>query len=162
MREKGFSLIEVLLAPLILVFVVGGTMVIYMMSITTWKEATTQITLQRNASITMEKMVRGVAGVGGIREAVSATLVNANTIRYVDNTSSNERSFYLSDGQVFYDPDTTIANDEFSIVYDVRTNPAGLVFAINSDLITISLGLEDDVRDTVINVDLSTKIKMRN
>ena len=45
----------------------------------------------------------------------------------------------------------------------IESNVRTLTFNhLSDDLVTIDLGLEDQVIDRVINVDLSTQVKLRN
>lgn len=158
-RKRGFSLIETLLAASILIFVVACGAVVYLMSLTTWKEASTQISLQREANAAMEKMVRGVNGINGIREAESIAIVTSSNIRYTSGIDSIQRSFYLSSGKIMYDPSTT---NECAIAENVRSN--GLSFSLSPDskIVTINLGMGAEVRDKNIYVDLATKVQLRN
>lgn len=160
--RKGFTTLETLLAALILVFIVGCAVAIYLMSVTTWKEGSTQISLQREAGSAMEKMVRGVNGMNGIREAETVSLASSSNIRYTSAIDSVERSFYLSSGNIIYDPSTSAANDEFSIAENVRSS--GLSFSVSADgkIVTINLGVGNQVMGKNIYVDLTTKVQLRN
>lgn len=166
--RKGLTVVEILLATSIMLVAIGGAIVIYLMATTAWKEGSALITIQRSDSMVIEKMVRGVNGTNGIREAKSVILPNANTIRYTSGIDGKVRSFYLSNNEIMYDPDIAIFNDEFSIARKVRINPSGLTFSVSSDgkLVTINLGMQDKIRsiNTMknINVDLCTKVKLRN
>ena len=156
--QTGFTVMETLLAAFILVFVVGCAAIVYLMSVTTWKEASAQISLQREASAAMEKMVRGVDGTDGIREAGNV-IIGSGIITYTSGIDSGQRKFYLSDGKIMYDPDTTTPDDEFSIAQNVRAS--GLTFS-NGNIITIDLGMSKQVIDKNIDVDLTTKVNLRN
>jgi hypothetical protein len=162
MGKKGFTITEALLVPFILLLAVGSTMAIYITAMTMWKEASAQIVLQREGSIAMEKMVRGVSGINGIRgaRANETTLTSSTNIEYTSNIDGIERRLYLNGNQIIYDPNTSTADDEYSIAENVRTS--GLTFGRNNDIIRIELGLQDNVGDRVINVNLFTKVKLRN
>ena len=155
--QKGFTIIELVIVTAIMGLVIGGVIAIYIMGTTAWKEGSVQVALQRGGSIAMEKMVRGVYGTDGIREASSAPS-STNTITYTSGIDNQERSFYLSSGEIMYDPNTSISDDEFSIAENVT----GLTFAVSDSLVTIDLNLEGQVIDKTIKVDLSTEVKLRN
>lgn len=169
--RKGFTITEIMIATLIMVMVVGGSLAIYIMSQTAWYEGSAQIALQRKASVAMEKMVRGVDGRKGIREAreVPSPSVGASGTQIdFDDVGGSGRSFYFSSGPDG-DPDTVAdnqlryidasANDTLIIENNVRA----LTFSQPSNgLIEINLSLEDVVRDKVIILDLSTDVKIRN
>ena len=159
---KGITLIEMLLAVTLMCLLLGVVIAIYSMGATAWKEGEIMIPLQRNASFAMEKMARGTNGADGIREARTVTLTSASEIQYTSGIDSVMRRFYLSGSQVMYDPDNSLVGDEIAIVDNVRTNPAGLTFSVSGDVVTISLTLEDRVRDRIVNIELKTNVTLRN
>jgi len=165
-KRDGFTLMEFLMTLVLTVLVTAAAMAVYLMSVTTWKEGTTQIALQREASTAMEKMVRGVDGRNGIREAYDIAIPSNTIIRYRSGIDAVERSFYLNGSDVMYDPDTSINGGEVSITDKARAVGVavtqGLIFTRAGNLITIKLGLRDSVRGKDIDVDLSTNIKLRN
>ncbi len=167
-RRKGFTLIELLIATAIMLLIIGGTMTIYLMSITAWQEGSMQIVLQRKGSIAMEKMVRGVDGRNGIREAKagSVTCVNTTSEKSIQYTTidGKKRKFYLSGSEIIYDPDTLTPGDHFSIAKYVETPSVDdePLFAVSGNIVTINLVMEEEVMDKPINVDLSTQVKLRN
>lgn len=159
-ERQGFTLIELSIVMLIIVLVIGGVMFVYTMSTTAWKEGSAQIILQREGSIAMEKMVRGINGTNGIREAGSALTSVSNTkIEYTSGIDDRERSFRLSGSEIKYDPNTIDPNDVELIIAEHVT---GLEFTISGDIVTIELSLMDEVVDRPINVDLSTNVRLRN
>jgi len=160
--QRGFTVVEVLIAVVIMALVITGAISIYMMSITAWREGSTQIALQRTASIAMEKMVRGIDGRNGIREASSVTRPNDTTIKFTSGIDAQERSFYLSGSEIIYDPDTSTTDDEFPIVENIRTTPSGLTFVVSGAVVTINLGMQGMVRGKAIDINLSTSVKLRN
>jgi len=159
-NRKGFSLMEFMIGSAIGVLIFACIMVIYIMALSSWKEGNMQVTLQREASITMEKMVRGVDGNNGVREADQVSLPNSYTIEYTSGIDGTERSFYLSGTDIVFDPDTSVAGDEYSIA----NVPDGitLAFTESSDMVTIALGLQGDIKDRTITINLSTNVYLRN
>ena len=160
--RKGFTIIELLMATTIMTLVISGSITIYIMSLTAWKEGSVQIALQRKASIAMEKMLRGVTGMDGIREADTVVLPNTTTIQYTSGIDSITRSFYLNGDKIMYDPDTSISGDQFCIAEKVRTSPSGLTFAVSGDIVTINLSTQEQVMDNMVTIDLSTLVNLRN
>ena len=156
--RKGFTLIELLIAAAIMLLIIGGAMAIYLMSITAWKEGSVQIALQRKVSMATEKMVRGVDGTNGIREATSVGLYSSNTeIQYKSGIDDLTRRFYLNSGKIWYDSDTSPGGGDC-----IAENVTGLTFSVSGNIVTIELSLMDEVIDKDINIDLVTKIKLRN
>ena len=159
--RNGFSLIEILTSTVITMLVIGGALAIYIMSITAWKEGGVQTALQRQASIAMEKMVRGVEGRHGIREASNPVeRYSSNTeIRYTSGIDNVTRRFYLSSGEIWYDPDTSPGGGE-----RIAENVTGLTFPVSgsSDIVIIDLNMGKQVKDKMISIDLSTQVTLRN
>ncbi len=140
---------------------------IYLMANTAWQEASAQLALQRNAALSMEKMTRGIEVISttgarcGIREAeaISAPLDGSSGTR-IDFTGldSTERSFYLNEAQLMYDPDTSASGDEYSLTGNV----INLQFTRNGSIVDVTLQLQRQVRERTMDVNLSTTIKGRN
>jgi prepilin-type N-terminal cleavage/methylation domain-containing protein len=159
MKKRGFSLIELLITITIMLFVLAGILALYLMSITTWHRGSTQIGLQRQASIVMERMVRGVDGRNGIREATSVSgLAVAGTIQYTSGIDGIQRSFSLTGTDITYDPDTSVAGNEYAVASDITA----LTFTQNASLITINMAMQDQVQGQAVDVDLSTTVRLRN
>lgn len=162
--KKGMTLPELMIGISIFMLIIGGTLTVYIMSITTWQEGSTQIYLQRDAALVMEKMVRGVDGRNGIREAESV-FPDGNGVRYRSAIDAVERIFYLNiaGDTIMYDPNAIIPGDEYAITDpNVRTDITGLTFLFNGDLVTITLRMRDTVKGKNIDVDLTTSVEMRN
>ncbi len=84
--RKGFKIIEFLIAAAIVLLLIGGALAIYTMCLTAWKEGSEQIALQREASISMEMIIRGVGlgtdeifGMDGIREGSASSVTRPNS-----------------------------------------------------------------------------------
>jgi len=162
MTNKGTTILEMLVGSFIMLLVVSGILMLYVSTMTIWKEESARITLQHKATLAMEKMVRGVDGTSGIIGARNASVEDLTTLIYTSNDPVQERSFYLGDGgQLMYDPDTTATDDEIIIATNVTAD--GVSFTVvDGDMVTIDLELEDSVGNTSIKVNLSTKVKLRN
>jgi len=163
--KKGMTLPELMIGISIFMLIMGGTLTVYIMSITAWHEGSTQIYLQRDAALAMERMVRGVSGRNGLREADTVTPLG-NGIAYRSAIDAVERSFYLNvaGDTIMYDPDTLIGGDEYAITDpNVRNDGiVGLAFFYNADLVTIHLQMRDTVKGKNIDVYLTTSVKIRN
>lgn len=149
---------ELLIAATITTLMIAGVLAVYLKSLTAWHEGSVQLTLQRKSSMVMERMVRGVDGTNGIREAGNITVPNSYTIQYASGLDGIERSFYLSGSDIMYDPDTSLAGDEFSIAEKI----GGLIFTLSGNMVTITLNMQEAVRDRNLQIDLTTRIKARN
>ncbi len=170
-KIRGFTLPEILIGMTIMLLVMGAALTIYNMSQVSWVEGNAQTGLQRDASISMAKMIRGINGMYGIMDAKSVNTPNAtppnidNTVVFtgVDNVN---RSFYLSSGMLYYDPNTSTSGGETSIIKNV----SGLEFRRGNgtaqygseDRLGIKLVLQQMVKSRTMSVTLYTAVKVRN
>lgn len=160
MTSKGTTILEMLIGSFVMLLVISGMLMLYISTMTIWKEESARIALQRKANLTMEKMVRGADGTSGIIGAQNAAADGLTTLNYTSNNPVQERSLYLDGDQLTYDPDTTVTGNEIIIATNVTAD--GVSFIVSGDMVTINLKLEDSVGNTNIKVDLRTKVKLRN
>ena len=164
LTKKGFTLPELLITAVIMALIVVGSFAIYLTSYTSWRRSTVAISLQRDANMAMEKMVRGERDAGGtknngIREAGSFTIPGTSVIRFRSGIDGKERSFYLSDGQLMYDPDVTSAGSEIIVASDL----IDLKFEKISDRrVRISLTMERFLRGESQTQNIETEVTIRN
>jgi len=161
-NSRALTIVEVLVASAIIIVVIAGSLAFYLIARSAWVDCSKRVPLQRKASLAMEKMVRGIGGRNGIREADAGSVIVTDSdtrIEYTSGIDAKERSFYLSDSKIIYDPDTTIAGDEIDMIAG-KVN--SLTFTISGDIVTINLGMQDAVRDKSISVDLQTEVRCRN
>ena len=78
-NSRAFTIVEVLVASAIIVVVIAGSLAFYLMARTAWIDCSKRIPLQRKASLAMEKMVRGIDGRNGIREADAGSVIISNS-----------------------------------------------------------------------------------
>jgi len=178
-KNPGFTLVEMLFATVILSMAVAGITSVYLMCMIAWQEGSIEIALQNKASSAMEKMVRGVGGRGGIREAKpDITITGSTAIDYytTDYTSSPpvtvRHKYYLdSTNKRIYYNDYSDTDPAYVIVdnlrsYDATDDPPSFFVSESDGLVTIKIGLESFVRRfkaaKKINVDYSTKVYLRN
>jgi len=160
-NRSGFTLVELLIAVLISAMVMGGVWTVYLMCLTSWEQGSTQVALQRDAAVIMEKMIRGVDGTNGIREAVSVDTSVLGRIDYTSGVDGVERTFYVSGDDILYDPVTSDPLDGDPIA----TNPGGitLTFSLNNDVVTIFLNMQWEVSgETMPPIIISTRVNLRN
>lgn len=170
-NNKGFTITEIMIGMSIMLLVMGAALTIYNMSQVSWTEGNAQTGIQRDASIAMEKMIRGISGIYGIMDAKAVNTPNVtppnidNTIVFtgVDNVN---RSFYLSNGELWYDPNTSTSGGESRITRNV----SGLEFRRGNgttqygseDRLGITLVLQQMVKSRLMSVTLYTAAKVRN
>ena len=163
-NSRAFTIVETLIASAIIIVVIAGSLSFYLIARSAWIDCSKRVPLQRKASLAMEKMVRGIDGRNGIREADAGSVIITDSdtkIEYTSGIDAKERGFFLNGSKITYDPDTDplVTGDEFDMIPE---KVSGLTFAVSGSIVTIDLDMHDKVRDTDINVNLSTKVKIRN
>jgi len=126
-RENGFTLVEMIVTLIAGVMLVGGVFLVYLMAMRSWQEGAANVSLERTAGVIMEKMVRGVNGRFGLREADIGTVQvseDGHSVTYMvdkldpptpwNNDDVTSRYYYLG-MQVWHDPDVSIAGDEIAL-----------------------------------------------
>lgn len=83
-RQKGFSLIEVMVAVAIFGLVVGGMIEVYIMCQKYWQASSLQMQMAQMADMAVLKMVFGVGTNSGLRQASSVALY-----KYPDTVASS-------------------------------------------------------------------------
>ncbi len=159
-REKGFTLIEILVSIVCAVMLVGGVWLAYLMSMRSWVEGSRNAALERNAGIILEKIVRGNHGRFGLREADIGEVhisESGDSVTYmVDkndppthwNWDDVTSRFYLSGNQAIHDPDTSIAGDE--VVLNKFGEVEQLDFSLNGEVLTASIVLSSEAPRTTL------------
>ena len=164
--KAGFTLQELLEVFVIIVVIITGALTVYLLCYRSWQEATLQASLQREGNVAMDKLIRGVRGdaearQNGLREAKSYTIpfLSNDSIEFVSGVDDIERSFYLSDDQIMYDPNTLIVGDEIVAAEDIET----LSFVqLSSRRIRVNIVLNRAFGDKSINLNLETDVTIRN
>lgn len=164
--KTGFTLQELLIVVTIMVFIIAGALTVYLLCYRSWQEATVQASLQRDASISTDKLVRGVRGASetrknGLREAKSFSIpiFNNSAIEFVSGVDNRQRSFYLDGNQIVYDPNTSLPGDEIVAAKDIEN----LSFEkLSGRRIKIDITLERNIGNKLIDVSLETEVTIRN
>ena len=127
----GFVLTEVLVAIGIFLILSGAVTTVYLMSLRTWQQGSTQVALQRKLSTAMQRIVQGERGHDesrqhGLREARDITITNPHTVEFISGVDDTRRRFHLNGNEVIYQPDATSSDGEERI-YDPSRSEAGSV-----------------------------------
>jgi len=157
--SKGMTMVEVLLSSVIIILVFAAIFAIYIFVQNTWQQGYAVMKLERDASIAMEKMARGIDGQNGIREAKYIDSPNdgatASTISFT-GIDDVVRTFSRSVA------DSTLRYDEGLGQSIIAENVSSLTFSRTNNLITINLILEEIIRGKHFNVSLMTSVRLRN
>ncbi|GEM_PF-1620003 len=164
--EKAFTLPELIIAAGITLIVIAGAVSIFLACYTAWRISLEAISLQQDAAIVMEKLVRGEKAPAettrsGIREATSFTIPTADTIRFTSGLDGTERSFYLSGDKIMYDPDTSSSGDEVMLTGGV-TSLSFTPISGSDRRININMAMEKGLLDRKVSQGLETDVTIRN
>jgi len=143
-QENAFTIAEMMIVIITSVMLIGGVLMVYIMSMRSWKEGSINTGLERTAAIIMEKIVRGPSGRFGLREAdvgmvqISET---GNSVTFAVDKQDPPTQWYSDDvtsryyhagTQAIYDPNVLISGDEivlnrFGEVEDIDFSLSGYV-----------------------------------
>lgn len=158
---NGFTMPEIIIGIVISTMVIGGLIILYITSYNIWAVSSIQASLTQKANLAMDKMLRGVDGTNGIREATSFTLTGNSQVTYTGIRDATERSFYLSGNEIKYSPDTSAEDSANDII--IASDTSSLTFTeINNKRVKIELTQEQDFRDKTISFTLKTDVHLRN
>ncbi len=150
-RENGFTLIEVVVHLIAAVGLLGAVIAVYLMSIRSWGEGSTNASLERTAAMVIEKVVRGPSGRFGLREADIGTVQvagDARSVTYIVDRNDPPTPWYTDDvtsryyqlgTRIWYDPNSSVAGDEVALnrFGDVES----VNFSLSSQVLTVKLAL---------------------
>ena len=174
-NNSGFTLVEILIASTISMVLLGGIMAVFLTSLNVWVMGSTDMSLERYGTLTLEKIVRGMGGRYGLREANGSTIAidaDGNGITFtVDKNDPPTSSagddttvrVYLdpSNGNMMYDPDTSIAGNAFNISREGVVRD--ITFTQNGDVISVDVWLSQDVTPSSRTVEMrfQTSVSVR-
>jgi prepilin-type N-terminal cleavage/methylation domain-containing protein len=146
-KNKGFSLIEMMVVVVILGLIVLGLVTFFTGGARSWVAGQSQLEAQRNARQAMDIMVREIIEGDGIASGSNATSI---TINYLASFGKSPVTYSLTD--------TTINRDGNPLINDVKT----LNFAY-PDASKVHILLEVDVdKDNNPDIILNTDVNLRN
>jgi prepilin-type N-terminal cleavage/methylation domain-containing protein len=150
-RQHGFTLAEMMVALIAGIILIGGVCLIFLMTLRCWQEGSSVAALERTAGTTMEKIVRGVYGRFGLREANIGTVqLSADgqsvtfqvdkhdppTPSYSDDVTSR---YYQLGTRLWYDANVSVAGD--TIPLNRFGNVETVKFSQSGDVLTAVLSL---------------------
>jgi prepilin-type N-terminal cleavage/methylation domain-containing protein len=142
-RCRGFTIIELMVAMVIgsILAITAGSMLYYIFL--TWHRNTDEVELQRDATIAMNMISRAIrAATANDIQAASQSLVIKN------------KTFYNTNSSLWYDPDTTIANNEIEIINN-KVNSISFINNAPEHSIGIDIELQDGVKSTAVSSTIS-------
>jgi type II secretory pathway pseudopilin PulG len=166
-NKSALTIIELLIATVIALWVVGITIVLFLITQNSAYDINTNLEIQRKANLAMERLLRGFKSASdsaarGILDAKSFTIDNPQKIRIISGIDSKERSFYLENDKLMYDPDTSAGLDEISIIDSV----SALTFTDSTDnpgrIVLIDFTVAKSVRGVDKTMNLTGVAVLRN
>ena len=166
MKEKGFTLVELMVAASIMLVIFGVVTSTYLITQRLWKGGFTQIALQSTARVALDKIARN------LRSATAADALNSgDKISFVtdpNRTYSNLADditceYYISGTNIMYDPNTAISGDESVLLRNVSKESTTPFFQTSNSLAVITFKVyKDDASYGAHWSSMTTSIDMRN
>ena len=172
--SRGFTLIEILIAVAVFVVVMTVVMSIFISGLRTRAEGVTNLALEREGSVILERIMRGVYAKGGLREANSGTVtvgedgssiwftVDRNTYPTKTRADDITSFIYLLDGEVYYKPDV---NDSETVrLSGAQGHVESLQFTPTASGVDIHIKLTSSLpaTDRTAFIYLTKSVTMRN
>lgn len=166
MKNKGISLVELMVATAIMLVIFGVVASTYLITQRLWRGGFTQIAMQSTGRVALDKITKN------LRPATAAAILdNGDKIRFVtdpNRTYSNASDditceYYISGTNIMYDPNTAISGNEAVLLRNVSKESAIPFFQVSGNLavITFKVYKNDAVYGTYWS-NLTTSINMRN
>ncbi len=166
MRNKGFTLVEILVAVAIFLMAWASVTWAYVLSQRLVRGGSISIAMQSNARIAMDKIANN------LRTALSATIYdNGNRIRFITDpnrtpeTSADDitSEYRLSGTDLIYDPNVSVANDESTVARKVYKETNFTIFQVSGNLVTITFRIYEDTPVYGYHgTNITTSVKLRN
>jgi prepilin-type N-terminal cleavage/methylation domain-containing protein len=141
MREKGFTLVELMVSMSIMLIISGVVASTYMITQKLWKGGFTQISFQSTGRFALDKIA------SNLRPAIAAShLDNGDRIRFTldPNRTYNDASdditceYYVSGTDIIYDPDINISGNELTILRNVYKESNLQFFLVSGNFAVIT------------------------
>lgn len=166
MKNKGFSLVELMVAMSIMLVIFGVVASTYLVTQRLWRGGFTQIALQSTGRVALDKITKN------LRPATTVTILdNGDKIRFVTDPNRTYSSaadditceYYISGTNIMYDPNTVIPGNEAVLLRNVSKESVIPFFQVSGNLavITFKVYKNDAIYGTYWS-SLTTSINMRN
>jgi len=166
MRNKGVTLVELLIAMGITIITFSLISAAYLVANRLWRGGLTQVTFQSRGRISLRKIATNLRSSTGV-----TILQNGDRIRFVLDpnrtpeitTDDITSEYYIVNTDIMHDPDLSIGGDEVTLLSDVYKEAGIPIFQNSGNLIVITFKLynSDAVYGTYWS-SISTSVKMRN
>ncbi len=150
-NESAFTLAETLAATAIMLLVLTGVLSVYVMSLNLSDIETMRAKELDKGSLVMEKILRGINGNDGLRDAVSFTITSPSDITYT-SLDGQSRRFYLSGNNIYFGPSDVIVGGDIGALSFIKT----------ADCIDVSITFSKTHRGKIYSFKLSESVYPRN
>ena len=178
--DAGFSVLEIMIATAIMALIGSSFVAAYLTGDRLVRQCLSLATVQAEGRLGMEKMERE------LRMATSASVAaGGDQITFVVDLNGNPSApnyvtrtliFSAGDGNeatpadnvLTYDPNTSVAGDEQTVMKNIRRMPGYNIFSVNGKVVTIKVRISDVIPTyqsatySGSNVDISTQVRLRN
>ena len=166
MREKGFTLVELMVTMGIMLVIFGVIASTYLITQRLWRGGFTQITFQSTGRAALEKIARN------LRSATGATVLNnGDKIRFVTDPNRTYNSaadditceYYVSGTNIIYDPNVNILGNESTILRNVYKESNIQFFQVSKKLAVVTFKVyKNDVLYGAHWSSMTTSVDMRS
>lgn len=166
MKEKGFTIVELMVAASIMLVIFGVVASTYLITQKLWRGGFTQVSLQSTGRVALDKIANN------LRSATLASqLDNGNRIRFVIDPNRTYSSisdditceYYISGTNIMYDPNITVSGDEITLLRNVSKESVIPFFQISGSLAVVTFkAYKSDAFYGTYWSSLTTSIDMRN
>lgn len=171
-NEKAFTIVEILVATLIGLSLIGAVASVYILSNKTYSIGVARQWLQDETNIILTKIIEGKQEPGGVVrlcEAVSYNIVNISELHFT-GTDSTERWFRLNNSStslIYHHPTTSGNVDE-----TIYTAPIGVTITLRFSIpsgaqytgvvVGIDVALTNTISGRTVSSSASTYVNIRN
>jgi len=172
--SKGFTLVEILIAIAVFMVVMTVAMSIFIAGLRARAEGVANLALEREGSVILERIMRGVYAKGGLREGNSGTVTvsedgssiwfTVDRNPYPTKTRADDITslVYLLDGEVYYKPD--VNGSETVRLSSAEGHVESLQFVPTASGVDIAIKLSSSLPATerTAFIHLTKSVTMRN
>lgn len=166
-NKSALTLIELLFGTALTLFVIAGAVTLYVTLQTSWQDTSAVLETERTATLATERLLRGFrtnsdTAPRGLLDAKSFTIDGQTRIDFISGIDSKQRSFYLADNKLMYDPDTSVSSNEVPVAGNILDITFAASAANPGRAVTISLTAYKTVGGVNKTADIATTVFLRN
>jgi prepilin-type N-terminal cleavage/methylation domain-containing protein len=175
-NPRGLTIVELLVAAVILSFVMAATVAVHIMSLRMYRDSQAEALLFTEGLYALEMIQRGDSGLHGLMKGRSDTVVinadqdridfladqNADYTETLADDVAMAMYFDNGDGDDATLEDNSITVESGADTFAVGTNVENVAFTQNGDMVTVDITVAERVRGRTHRLTLSRDVMMRN